>query len=412
MIRGEYNARMQTMNIQSRATSIRPQIEAIRHKLHENPELGYEEHETCRIVAAELTSIGVEHRAGMAGGTGILAHIPATVADAPTIALRADMDALPIEELTGLGYASKTPGRMHACGHDGHTSILLGAAHLIQDAADRPNNVTFIFQPAEEGGAGADRMCHEGALGGADEGGLGQPVDMTFGLHGWPELELGRIATRVGPLLAATDEFNVTIRGAGGHAAYPHLCTDPIVIAAEIITAVQTIASRATNPLDSVVVTVGSVTAGETHNVIPDEARIIGTIRTLKDETRAFAEARFRSIVEGIAAAHGATVDIHWHEGYPVTRNDPGATKRLRSIASTVIESANVLDREHPTMGGEDFSYYGRRVPACFFFLGLRPADMATYPNLHTPQFDFNDDALPVGMSLMAALALEPLDVG
>lgn len=380
----------------------------IRHEIHANPELGYEETRTARLIRATLDEIGIEHVDGLAGGTGTLAHLPATTnpESAPTIALRADIDALPIQEETGKPYASQTPGRMHACGHDGHTANLLATARVLAETPNRPNNVTLLFQPAEEGGAGARRMIEDGALDGSR---LGNPVDQIYGLHGWPQLEAGRVATRVGPLLAATDEFSVTIRGKGGHAAYPHECTDPIVVAAHVVTALQTIASRRVAPVDAVVVTVGAIHAGSAHNVIPDTAQLIGTIRSLTDATRKVAEKEFRHITATVAEAFGATAEIHWEVGYPCTKNHPEAVRRFRAIAEPAIGPENVLDRDHPTMGGEDFSFYTEHAPACFFFLGLRPEGYHTYPNLHTPTFDFNDAVLPLGIDLFRRLALQPI---
>ena len=382
----------------------------VRHELHQIPEVMFEEQRTSALVQRELKALGVEHRAGLAGGTGVLGFIPAkgsgaSAPSAKTVALRADMDALPILEATGLPYASKTPGAMHACGHDGHTAILLGAARVLSGLPERRNNVLLVFQPAEEGGAGGEKMCIDGALNGTV---LGRPADIIYGLHGWPDLPVGQVATRDGPLLAATDEFDVVIRGRGGHAAYPHMSIDPVVVASQVVLALQSIASRRVSPLDSVVVTVAGLNAGgAAHNVIPDEARLRGTIRTLRDDTRSMAEAEFRRIVTGVAASLGAVAEITWHIGYPVTRNEPGATERFRRIAREAIGAERVLERDQPSMGGEDFSFYGRHVPACFFFLGLRPDGAATYPGLHTPTFDFNDDALPTALELMCRLATE-----
>lgn len=379
-------------------------IIAIRHDLHQHPEIMFEEKHAAGVVSRELTSLGIQHRAGLAGGTGVLGWIPATTdsARAKTIALRADMDALPIAEKTGRPYASANPGFMHACGHDGHTSILIGAARTLAKLEHRPNNVLLLFQPAEEGGAGGEKMCDDGCLSGKV---VGRPADMIYGLHGWPDMALGTVATRTGPLLAATDEFAVTIRGKGGHAAYPHACIDPIVAASQVLVALQTLCSRKANPLDSVVCTVGSFHAGHASNIIPDAAEFVGTIRTLKAETRAMAEREFRRIVSGVADAMGARAEIQWDTGYPVTENHPEPTERFRRIARDALGPAQVLEREHPTMGGEDFSFYGRHVPACFFFLGLRPVGIPAYPNLHTPEFDFNDDALPIGIEMMVRLA-------
>ncbi|MBL8745833.1 MAG: amidohydrolase [Phycisphaerae bacterium] len=383
-------------------------ITELRHDLHRHPEIMFTEKRTSAAVARELTALKIQHKAGLARGTGVLGFIPATGkgAGAKTVALRADMDALPIHEKTGKAYASQSPGFMHACGHDGHTSMLVGVAKALSKMSERPHNVLLVFQPAEEGGAGGEKMCDEGCLSGKV---LGTKADVIYGLHGWPDLPVGVVATRTGPLLAATDEFHITVRGKGGHAAYPHACIDPIVIASHIVTALQTIASRHANPLDSVVCTVGSFHGGEANNVIPDFAELIGTIRTLKAETRKSAETELRRIVTGIAEGLGGKAEIDWRVGYPATFNHPEATERFRRVAREALGAAKVLEREHPTMGGEDFSFYGKHVPACFFFLGLRPESQATYPNLHTPEFDFNDEALPVGIEVMTRLATAPL---
>ncbi len=379
---------------------------SIRHELHRIPELGFKEERTSRVVQRELASAGVQFTPGLAGGTGVLGYIPATRdADrAPTIALRADMDALPIEEKTGRPYASESPGLMHACGHDGHTTMLITAARVLARLPDRPNNILLLFQPAEEGGAGGKRMCEEGVVSGQV---LGKPADAIYGLHGWPFLPLGQVSTRTGPLLAATDEFMVTIHGSGGHAAYPHLCVDPIVVAAHIVTALQTIASRRTDPLDALVVTVGVIQAGCANNVIPDSAAMRGTVRTLKDSTRAQAARDFKRLVEQTAAAHGARAEIDWQVGYPATVNHPEPTDRLRRLATAALGKDRYVEAPVPSMGGEDFSFYGKIVPACFFLLGLCPPGQ-NYPRLHTPEFDFNDDALASGIEIMCTLAAAP----
>lgn len=394
--------------LRAAVNAVVPGVRDIRHDLHRHPELMFEERRTSGVVARELSALGIKHVAGLAGGTGVLGYLPATVdpsraaAGVKTVALRADMDALPIPENTGKPYASLTPGAMHACGHDGHTSMLLGVARTLAGMAHRPNNVLFVFQPAEEGGAGGEKMCEGGVLSGKL---LGTPADVIYGLHGWPELPLGSVATRDGPLLAATDEFTLTVTGKGGHAAYPHLCIDPIVVSAQIVTALQTISSRRASPVDAVVVTVGSIHGGHAENVIPHSVELTGTIRSLKAETRAMCEREFRQIVTGIAQTMGATATIQWRVGYPVTENHPEPTARFRAVARDVLGAQHVLERESPTMGGEDFAFYGKHVPACFFFLGLRPEGRDTYPGLHTPEFDFNDDALPLGIELFVRLA-------
>ena len=384
---------------------------AIRHDLHRHPELSYEEQRTAGVVARELEAAGVAVKAGMAGGTGVLGYLPATVPGregAPSVALRADMDALPITEDTGTPYASETPGVMHACGHDGHTAMLVGTARALAQVEHRPNPVTFVFQPAEEGGAGGKRLCDEGALLGAEGGGIGNPVGRIFGLHGWPNVPVGTVASRPGPLLAAVDDFDVMIRGVGGHAAYPHLAKDPVVAAAGVVQALQSIASRGVSPVDAVVCTVGSIHAGNANNVIPDSVRLTGTIRTLRAETRRLARERFYEVAESAARALGCRAEIDWHEGYPVTTNDDAATERFFEIARATLGNERVQLFPEPGMGGEDFSYYGQHVPACFFLLGLLPkgADPAAVPQLHQAQFDFNDDAIATGIETFCALAL------
>ena len=381
-----------------------PAVREIRRDLHRHPEVMFQEKRTSQTIARHLDELRIVNRGGLARGTGLVGYLPATVdeAKAKTVALRADMDALPIVEATGCAYASTNPGVMHACGHDGHMSMLLGAARVLARLNERPNNVLLVFQPAEEGGAGAEKMCADGVLSGAV---LGGPADVIYGLHGWPELALGKVATRTGPLLAATDEFTLTVTGKGGHAAYPHLCVDPILASSAVVQALQSIAARRASPLDSVVVTVGSIHGGHAENVIPNEVVMSGTIRTLRAETRAMAEREFRRIVEGVSASYGATARIEWRVGYPVTENHPEPTERFRAIAREALGPENLIEREHPTMGGEDFAFYGKRVPACFFFLGLRPEGRESFPNLHTPEFDFNDEALPIGVELFCRLA-------
>jgi len=397
-------------------------LTAIRRALHEQPEIGYEEHRTAERIRRELDAAGVSFRPGLAGGTGTLAHIPGGAPGSTAIGLRTDIDALPMDDRGSHAWKSRVTGRAHACGHDGHTTILLGAARVLAKLAKDaplPNPVTLLFQPAEEGGNGGDRMVKDGALDGRV---LGPRVSQLYGLHGWPQLPLGTVATRVGPLMAAVDDFVVTVRGTQCHGAYPHLGADPIVATAQIISALQTIASRNVGPLDSVVVTVGQINAGTANNIIPETCTIIGTVRTLKNDTKVLAKRRFFEIVEGVAAAMGCQAEIDWQEGYPVTENNERATEHFLGLARRVLGPARVIRAEHPTMGGEDFSFYGRHVPACFFFLGLNPSISGLskasggnadgkFPSLHQPTFDFNDEAIPTGVELFCSLALDETGV-
>lgn len=387
--------------------SVLPSVTAIRRDLHAHPELAYQERRTSGVVCAELKRLGVAHIGGLAGGTGVLAHIPATTPEGKArgaVALRADMDALPIVENTGVPYTSKTPGVMHACGHDGHTANLLGVAGVLMKLAHRPNPVTLVFQPAEEGGAGGKRMCEDGALDGSR---LGPRVDRIFGLHGWPQYVLGDVGSRAGPLLAATDNFEVEIVGTQSHAAYPHLSRDAVVTTAQIIAALQSIASRNAAPTECIVVTVAVVNGGVARNVIPRSVHFAGTMRTLTPEMRVLGRERFYAITSGIAGAMGCEARIRWEEGYPVTFNDPAMTERFFRVARRTMGDKRVREVPTPTMGGEDFSYYGHHVPACFFILGVRPPGQDTCPSLHQPEYDFNDDALETGIELMCELALD-----
>ena len=377
----------------------------IRHDLHAHPQIRFEETYASALVQKNLAALGIEFRAGLAKGTGVLGYLPATEnpEGAQTIALRADMDALPIHEETGKPYASTIPGRMHACGHDGHTTILLGVAERLAKASHRPNNVLFVFQPAEEGGAGGDLMVKDGCLNGSL---LGKKADFMFGLHGWTSVKLGHVATRVGALMASTDEFFVEMVGQGGHAAAPELSRDPIVAIAQFVTSVQQIASRNVDPFEQIVVTVGQIHGGTANNVIPMSAMVHGTIRTMNPEVRVMASERLRAVAHGVAAACNVSAEVTFNEGYPVVINEASAVERFLRVAKDTLGEQFVSDDAKPTMGGEDFAYYGAECPCCFYQLGLIPDGQDSYASVHTPHFDFNDDALVVGVQLMTALAL------
>ena len=388
----------------SKIGNLLPELIEIRHDLHAHPELGYQETRTSGVVTRELSASRIAFRSGLARGTGVLGFLPASENSdsARTIALRADMDALPILERTGKSYASTTPGIMHACGHDGHTTILIGTAKTLAATPDRPNNVLFVFQPAEEGGAGGDAMCKDGALNGTHF----SKADIMYGLHGMPDANVGFVRTREGALMASASEIHIVIKGKGAHAAFPHKGIDPVVIASHVVVALQSIASRSVDPLDSFVFTIAKVTAGFAHNVIPEMVEMKGTMRTLSDAMTEWGKTKVEQVIHGVCAAFGATATIEWAGWYPVTFNHPEATERFRTIARKAIGVEKVEEQLNPVMGAEDFSFYGHHVPACFFFLGILPFEMEAYPNLHAAEFDFNDDALPVGIELMTELAL------
>lgn len=399
-----------------------PDLIAIRRDLHAHPELGYEEQRTSQVVQRELKNAGIQFVANLAGGTGVLGHIPAASAASPSqsriqnaesmseaaIGLRADMDALPIEEETGLPYASTHPGKMHACGHDGHTTILIGAARVLakiarQSPASLRRPITLVFQPAEEGGAGAQKMVDDGCLTGKI---IGPPIANVFGLHGWPRLPQGVVATKTGPLLAASDRFDIVVKGIGAHAAFPHVSRDPVVAAAAIVSAVQTIASRNVDPLASVVVSITMLKCGSAYNVIPSHARLGGTVRTLTPEVLQLTQKRIEEIVMGTAKAFGCEASFEYRLGYPVTRNDPGAVEIFYDVARQALGNDRVLTLPQPVMGGEDFAFYGQKVPSCFFVLGLIPPGKKSVPDLHQPDFNFNDDAIATGVEVFCRLAL------
>ncbi|MEM9082136.1 MAG: amidohydrolase [Planctomycetota bacterium] len=383
-----------------------PQTISRRHTIHANPELMFEEAETSKLVQQELSEAGIAFVAGLARGNGVLAYLPATTDEsrAKTIGLRADMDALPILEATGKEYASRNEGVMHACGHDAHTANLVGVAKVLKQTEHRPNNVMFIFQPAEEGGAGGDLMVKDGALDGSR---IGKPVDMLFGLHGWPGIKLNQLSSKPGPLLAATDEFSVTLLGHGGHAAMPHVLSDPVVAAAQVVTALQSIVSRNNDPVDGMVISVTDIsTPNDANNIIPHSSTIKGTIRTLSDNGREVAVKRFHEVVQGVAGAMGCIAEFDFEPGYPVTENDADAYNHWREVMSGTFAAGTIEETPAPFMGGEDFSFYCKEVPSCFFLVGLQPDGDPPYPGLHTPEFDFNDDAMSVAMLSFCALAL------
>lgn len=381
------------MPILNRVAEMHDEITGWRRHLHTMPELLYDVHRTAAFVEERLREFGCDEVVPGIGRTGVVGLIRGRLGDGPTVGLRADMDALPLTEITGKQYASQTPGKMHACGHDGHTAMLLGAAKYLAETRNFAGSVAVIFQPAEEGGAGGKAMVDDGMM---ERFGISR----VFGMHNMPGLPVGQFAIRPGPIMAATAEFTITVRGRGGHAAMPHGTIDPIVIASQMVMALQTIASRSIDPVDSIVVSVTKFHAGDAYNVIPQSAEIAGTIRTLRNEVGETSRTRLREICEGIAAANGATVEIDLDVNYPVTHNDPGETVFAAGIAASISGEANVHTSINPVMGGEDFSYMLEARPGAFIFAGN--GDTA---NLHHPAYDFNDDLIPHGVSYWVKLA-------
>ena len=365
-------------------------IEWRRH-LHQTPELQFETAETAAFVAARLREFGVDAIHEGIAENGVVAVIEGQ-GPGPVIGLRADMDALPIQEARDLPHKSRVPGKMHACGHDGHTTMLLGAARYLAETRNFSGKVALIFQPAEEGGGGADVMVREGVL---DRFG----IERVFALHNWPGLEAGRIESNYGPTMAAADQFDVVIRGHGAHAAFPHASIDPIVVGAQIVQALQSIVSRNAPPGERVVVTVARFSAGTAHNVIPAEAELGGTVRSMNEDMRQEVARRFQAIVSGICAAYGAEAEIDYHFGYPVTENDPAQTDMAISAAAEVCGADRVSLDHMPSMGAEDFSYMLKARPGAYVYLGA--GDIA---GLHHPDYDFNDEISPVGASFFARL--------
>ena len=381
------------MPIVNRMAELQDEITEWRRDFHSNPELLYDVHETARSVEEKLLAFGCDEVVTGIGKTGLVGIIKGTKGDnGKVIGLRADMDALPIHEETNKPWASKTDGKMHACGHDGHTSMLLGAAKYLAETRNFEGSVAVIFQPAEEGGAGGKAMVDDGMM---DR----FAITEVYGMHNLPGMDVGNFSMCSGAIMAATDEFNVKITGRGGHAAMPHLSIDPIVVAAQVITAVQSIVSRGLSPLDSLVISITKIHAGNAHNVIPGEVLLNGTIRSLDADVREYACKRFREVVEGIALANETEAQVDIRRGYPVTFNHENETQTAGSVAALISGEDRVEMNALPTLGGEDFSYMLEARPGAFIFMGN--GDTA---GLHHPEYDFNDDAIPHGCSYWVKL--------
>ncbi len=380
------------MPITNRYAELLPEIVGWRRDFHAHPELMFDVHRTAGRVAELLRQFGCDDVVEGIGRTGVVGVIEGRRQDSGrAIGLRADMDALPIHEATGAPYASQTPGRMHACGHDGHTAMLLGAAQYLCETRNFDGTAIVIFQPAEEGGGGAREMCRDGLM---DRFGITE----VYGLHNEPGLPVGHFSTRPGPLLASSDEFQITITGKGGHAADPHLTIDTTLVAAQMLVALHTVVSRSINPLKRVVLSVGTFeTDSAASNVIAHQVTMKGTVRTLDPECRAIARGRLEEVVQGMAATYGARAALAWQEGYPVTVNTPEQTAYAAEVARSV--SPHVTDDADPIMPSEDFSYMLEERPGAFMMLGN--GDSAA---CHHPEFDFNDEAIPFGSSWLSGM--------
>ncbi len=384
------------MPIVNRIAEFQPDIMAWRRDLHAHPELLYDVHRTAGFVADRLREFGCDEVVTGLGQTGVVGVIkgrkPAAGSSPKAIGLRADMDALPIQEDTNLPYQSKTPGKMHACGHDGHTAMLLGAARYLSETRNFAGDAVVIFQPAEEGGAGAAAMIKDGLM---DR----FAIDQVYGMHNIPGIPLGSFAIRPGPLMASMDKLVIKVEGKGAHAAMPHKGIDPLLAGAQLVVALQSIVSRSIDPLESAVLSICSFHAGHTSNVIPQSAEMLGTVRTLKPKMRDLVEQRMKEVTAGVAQATGARIDLAYNRGYPVVVNHPEQTDIALKTATDIAGATNVNANITPIMGAEDFAYMLEARPGAFIFMGN--GDSA---GLHHPAYNFNDDAIVHGTSYWVKL--------
>jgi amidohydrolase len=375
---------------------------AIRHDLHAHPELGYEEVRTAAIVEKQLQAFGIETHAqiGVTGVVGVIKGRPrdGQALSSKTIGLRADMDALPIVEVNEFAHKSSYPHRMHACGHDGHTTMLLGAARYLAKTRNFDGTVHLIFQPGEEGFAGAKAMIDDGLF-------TRFPCDAVYAMHNWPSLPVGTIGINDGPMMAAADRFEITIKGRGGHGAHPYLAIDPVVIAGHIITAAQSIVSRNISPVDSGVVTIAAMRAGDmdAFSVIPSEVKLIGTARSFKASVQAMIEQRLTTLCESIAAGFGATATCTYSKLYPATINSFDEARFAGDVAESLVGADHVIRDLPPSMGAEDFSFMLQARPGAYLRIGQGGAEAGAF--LHNTRYDFNDEILPIGAGLLASLA-------
>ncbi|HBT40292.1 MAG: Amidohydrolase [Thermotoga sp. 50_1627] len=388
--------------IEPEVLKLRDEVVQLRRTFHMYPEIEFDLHKTSQIVAEYLESLGLEVKCNVAK-TGVVGLLRGA-GPGKTIMLRADMDALPLQELNDVPYKSRIDGAMHACGHDGHTAMLLVAAKVL---ASRKNelcgNVKFVFQPSEE------RFPPGGALPMIEEGVLENPkVDFAFGIHLWNALPVGTVGVRAGALLAAADEFRIVLKGKGGHGAYPHVCKDPVVVASELVLAMQTLVSRNVDPLESAVVTVGKIHAGTAFNIIPETATLEGTVRTLNEQVRSTIKQRMEQMVRGICDAYGMEFELDYKDGTAVLINDPDLTKVVQKVAEKVVGKDRVVEVP-PSMGGEDMSFFLQRVPGVFYLVGSANAEKGLDKPHHSPYYDIDEDALIVGVQMHVSLVTELL---
>ena len=378
------------MPVKNRFAELLPEITAWRHDLHQNPEILFETHRTSRIVADKLRDFGCDEVVEGIGRTGVVGVIKGKTDSGKVIGLRADMDALPIHEQTGLDYSSTTPNAMHACGHDGHTSMLLGAAKYLSETRNFDGTVVLIFQPAEEGGGGGKEMCDDGMMDRWN-------IQEVYGMHNWPGRPVGSFSIRSGTFFAATDQFDITLEGRGGHAAKPHEVVDTCVMTAQFVTALQTIVSRNADPVDQIVVSVTSLeSSSKAFNVIPQRVQVKGTVRTMSDAMRDLAEQRIRDISAGICATFGGSADVTYHRSYPTMVNHDEQTAFAAEVATAV---SGGCDEAPLVMGGEDFAFMLEERPGAYILVG----NGDTSP-VHHPEYDFTDEAIPAGCSWWAEI--------
>ncbi|MGB9700214.1 MAG: M20 metallopeptidase family protein [Thermodesulfobacteriota bacterium] len=390
------------MDLKTKIAEMKDWLVEIRRTIHMHPELGFEEVETSKLVAQWLEKFGLEVKTGIAK-TGVVGLLRGAQ-PGKTVAIRADMDALPIEEANEVPYRSQIKGKMHACGHDAHTTILLGVARFFSSLRDQiKGNIKWIFQPAEEGGGGGKLMTEAGVL-------EDPKVEAIFGAHVYPDLSIGQVGIHEREGLAATDRFIIKLLGKGGHGAYPHLCKDPILAAGHMITQIHSIVSRNVPPLESAVITIGKINGGTAFNIIPDEVELIGTVRSLTPQVREILKNRLEEEVQGIARSFGIDYQFTFNYGYPALINDPAMSRLVAAVCARAIGQENVIYVK-PSMGGEDFAYYLQKVPGAFFRLGCRNEKKGIVQTFHNANFNIDEDVLPFGVEVFVRIIDEFLEL-